>query len=239
MKKILLVSGCSYADKNFKSTFYPNLDTSWDKWPEILAKKLNMDCVNLGYCGSGNDYVYSSLIDYIVQNNNNLELVISGWTKAARRSYTKVDYFGNEVNFNLRLDTHGDMDYFIKRSLRYYYSFQQVCKSLNIPFKQVHILNPTRAAIWDEKRKNGYEYTTKKEALAIEAQAIKMFISNSYFDKIDEKHFIGWPVEPKLGGFSMEDKLDKDKHFISEQDTHPNAEGHKLIAETIYENLNL
>ena len=225
MKKILLVSGCSYTDKNFKSIFHPDLDTSWDKWPEILAKKLNMDCVNLGYCGSGNDYVYSSLLDYIVQNNENLGLVIPGWTRAVRRSYTK-----NKVRFNLRWDTHGDMDYFIKRSLRYYYTFQQVCKSLNIPFKQIHILDPYESAIGEEKRKNLSKYTTKKEA-------IKMFMSNSYFDKIDEKHFIGWPVEPKLGGFSMWDKLDNNKHFISEEDRHPNAEGQKIIAETIYENL--
>ena len=225
MKKILLVSGCSYTDKNFKSIFHPDLDTSWDKWPEILAKKLNMDCINLGYCGSGNDYVYSSLLDYIVQNNENLGLVIPGWTRAVRRSYTK-----NKVRFNLRWDTHGDMDYFIKRSLRYYYTFQQVCKSLNIPFKQIHILDPYESAIGEEKRKNPSEYTTKKEA-------IKMFMSNSYFDKIDEKHFIGWPVEPKLGGFSMWDKLEQDKHFISEKDRHPNAEGQKIIAETIYENL--
>ena len=225
MKKILLVSGCSYTDKNFKSIFHPDLDTNWDKWPEILAKKLNMDCINLGYCGSGNDYVYSSLLDYIVQNNENLGLVIPGWTRAVRRSYTK-----NKVRFNLRWDTHGDMDYFIKRSLRYYYTFQQICKSLNIPFKQVHILDPYESAIGEEKRKNPSEYTTKKEA-------IKMFMSNSYFDKIDEKHFIGWPVEPKLGGFSMWDKLEQDKHFISEKDRHPNAEGQKIIAETIYENL--
>ena len=225
MKKILLVSGCSYTDKNFKSIFHPDLDTNWDKWPEILAKKLNMDCINLGYCGSGNDYVYSSLLDYIVQNNENLGLVMPGWTRAVRRSYTK-----NKVRFNLRWDTHGDMDYFIKRSLRYYYTFQQICKSLNIPFKQVHILDPYESAIGEEKRKNPSEYTTKKEA-------IKMFMSNSYFDKIDEKHFIGWPVEPKLGGFSMWDKLEQDKHFISEKDRHPNAEGQKIIAETIYENL--
>lgn len=225
MKKILLVSGCSYTDKNFKSIFHPDLDTNWDKWPEILAKKLNMDCINLGYCGSGNDYVYSSLLDYIVQNNENLGLVIPGWTRAVRRSYTK-----NEVRFNLRWDTHGDMDYFIKRSLKYYYTFQQVCKSLNIPFKQIHILDPYESAIGEEKRKNPSKYTTKKEA-------IKIFMSNSYFDKIDEKNFIGWPVEPKLGGFSTWDKLDKNKHFISEEDRHPNAEGQKIIAETIYENL--
>jgi len=77
MKKILLVSGCSYTDKNFESIFHPNLDTSWTKWPELLAEKLNMNCVNLGYSGSGNDYVYSSLLDYIVKDNNDIGLVIS------------------------------------------------------------------------------------------------------------------------------------------------------------------
>jgi len=225
MKKILLVSGCSYTDKNFESIFHPNLDTSWTKWPELLAEKLNMNCVNLGYSGSGNDYVYSSLLDYIVKDNNDIGLVISGWTRVVRRSYTK-----DNLRFNLRWDTHGDMNYFIKRSLRYYYTFQQVCKSLNIPFKQIHILDPYKSAIGEEKVKNPSNYTTREEA-------IKMFMSNSYFDKIDEKYFIGWPVEPKLGGFSMWDKLDNNKHFISEEDRHPNAEGQKIIAETIYENL--
>mgnify|MGYP006081368751 FL=1 len=225
MKKILLVSGCSYTDKNFESVFHPDLDTSWTKWPELLAEKLNMNCVNLGYCGSGNDYVHSSLLDYIVKNNNNLGLVIPAWTRVVRRSYTKLN-----VRFNLRWDTHGDMNYFIKRSLRYYYTFQQVCKTLNIPFKQMHMLEPYKSAIGEEQSKNTGKYTTRKEA-------IKMFMLNSYFDKIDEKNFIGWPVEPMLGGFSMWDKLDQNTHFISKEDRHPNAEGQKVIAETIYENL--
>ena len=46
-KKILLVSGCSWSDNNFNSIFHPSLDCSWTKWPELLAKKLDMICVNL------------------------------------------------------------------------------------------------------------------------------------------------------------------------------------------------
>ena len=41
MKK-LIVSGCSYTAKEFLSSAYPDLDTSWPKWPELLGKKLNM-----------------------------------------------------------------------------------------------------------------------------------------------------------------------------------------------------
>ena len=54
MRKILLVSGCSNTDKDFYSELHPELDTSWPKWPELLAKKLDMDCVNLGKSGAGN-----------------------------------------------------------------------------------------------------------------------------------------------------------------------------------------
>ena len=58
MKKILLVSGCSFTDKNFYSGVHPEMDTSYPKWPELLAKKLDMDCINLGQNGAGNEYIY-------------------------------------------------------------------------------------------------------------------------------------------------------------------------------------
>ena len=54
MRKILLVSGCSNTDKDFYSELHPDMDCSWPKWPELLAKKLDMDCVNLAKSGAGN-----------------------------------------------------------------------------------------------------------------------------------------------------------------------------------------
>mgnify|MGYP007000298305 len=56
MKKILLASGCSFTDKNWISDFHPEIDTSFPKWPELLAKKLDMECINLGKSGSGNEF---------------------------------------------------------------------------------------------------------------------------------------------------------------------------------------
>ena len=64
MKK-LIVSGCSWGDTNFFSSFHPDMDCDWPKWPEILAEKLGMECVNLCKCGAGQEYIYSSLCDYI------------------------------------------------------------------------------------------------------------------------------------------------------------------------------
>ena len=223
MRKVLLVSGCSYTDKTFRSDFHPNIDTGWPKWPELLGKKLDMDVVNYGYCGSGNEYIYSSLLDHLTSNPiNDIGLVIPGWSRVPRRDLN----VGNR-KYNIRWDNHGDMKYFMMRSLRYYYSLQEVCKSLKVPYKQIHILDPYESAVVEQ---NELFNMTREDAM-------KEFMSSSYYDKIDEKNFIGWPIESKLGGFCAWDKLDADKHFISEIDRHPNRQGQEIIAELIYENL--
>ena len=223
MRKVLLVSGCSYTDKTFRSDFHPNIDTGWPKWPELLGKKLDMDVVNYGYCGSGNEYIYSSLLDDLTSNPiKDIGLVIPGWSRVPRRDFN----VGNR-KYNIRWDNHGDMKYFMMRSLRYYYSLQEVCKSLKVPYKQIHILDPYESAVVEQ---NELFNMTREDAM-------KEFMSSSYYDKIDEKNFIGWPIESKLGGFCAWDKLDADKHFISEIDSHPNRQGQEIIAELIYENL--
>ena len=223
MRKVLLVSGCSYTDKTFRSDFHPNIDTGWPKWPELLGKKLDMDVVNYGYCGSGNEYIYSSLLDHLTSNPiKDIGLVIPGWSRVPRRDFN----VGNR-KYNIRWDNHGDMKYFMMRSLRYYYSLQEVCKSLKVPYKQIHILDPYESAVVEQ---NELFNMTREDAM-------KEFMSSSYYDKIDERNFIGWPIESKLGGFCAWDKLDADKHFISEIDRHPNRQGQEIIAELIYENL--
>ena len=223
MRKKLIVSGCSYTDKTFRSDFHPNIDTGWPKWPELLGKKLDMDVVNYGYCGSGNEYIYSSLLDHLTSNPiKDIGLVIPGWSRVPRRDFN----VGNR-KYNIRWDNHGDMKYFMMRSLRYYYSLQEVCKSLKVPYKQIHILDPYESAVVEQ---NELFNMTREDAM-------KEFMSSSYYDKIDEKNFIGWPIESKLGGFCAWDKLDADKHFISEIDRHPNRQGQEIIAELIYENL--
>ena len=223
MRKVLLVSGCSYTDKTFRSDFHPNIDTGWPKWPELLGKKLDMDVVNYGYCGSGNEYIYSSLLDHLTSNPiKDIGLVIPGWSRVPRRDFN----VGNR-KYNIRWDNHGDLKYFMMRSLRYYYSLQEVCKSLKVPYKQIHILDPYESAVVEQ---NELFNMTREDAM-------KEFMSSSYYDKIDEKNFIGWPIESKLGGFCAWDKLDADKHFISEIDRHPNRQGQEIIAELIYENL--
>lgn len=247
MRKVLLVSGCSYTDKTFRSDFHPNIDTGWPKWPELLGKKLDMEVVNYGYCGSGNEYIYSSLLDHLTSNPiENIGLVIPGWSRVPRRDF-KV---GNR-KYNIRWDNHGDMKYFMMKSLRYYYSLQEVCKSLKVPYKQIHILDPYESAVIEQNEMYGEDKVQQKQNYSMNnpymvnqldsrftrEDAMKELMSSSYYDKIDERNFIGWPIESKLGGFCAWDKLDADKHFISDLDRHPNRQGQEVIAELIYENL--
>ena len=38
--------------------------------PELLGEKLNMDVINLGNAGAGNEYIFASLYDHLNQINH-------------------------------------------------------------------------------------------------------------------------------------------------------------------------
>ena len=65
MVKKLVALGCSYTENQYPFTV----------WPELLAKKLDMECVNLAKCGKGNEYIYSSILDYLFLENIGLLLL--------------------------------------------------------------------------------------------------------------------------------------------------------------------
>jgi hypothetical protein len=224
MKKILLVSGCSYTDKNYQSIYHPEIDCSWPKWPELLAEKLNMECINLGKGGSGQEYIYNSILDYSLKiKKEDIGLIIPAWSGASRRDYQSYKRW-----HNILWDTKGDMPYFIQRSLRYFYSFQIFCERFNLPYKQVQMISLYSIPHNIEYDKNNI--LAAKHAVAL---------SNYFVNVINHKNFIGWPpiLDP---GFSMRDMFkgpNEKKYLISNQDAHPNKEGQKLIAQTIYENL--
>ena len=58
MKKVLLVGGCSFTANNFETLVHPEMDTSWQMWPQLLAKKLDMQLVNVAISGAGNEQIF-------------------------------------------------------------------------------------------------------------------------------------------------------------------------------------
>lgn len=218
MKK-LIVSGCSWCDTKFESVFHPELDCSWPKWPEMLAERLGMECINLGKGGSGSEYIYNSLLE-TVPHTSNIGLVIAAWSKSERRDWQKKNKTWNSERFDIK----GTNEYWIQRQIRYYYSFQILCEYLQLPYKQVQMLSPTQygdGGVGDRK-------------------ALVSFETSVIIDLINEDNFIGWPIFKELGGFNIQNKIisKKDRRFeISNEDSHPNKKGQELIVDFMYENI--
>ena len=252
MKKILLVSGDSYTDPNFVSDFHPELDTSWPKWPELLAKKLDMICINLGKSGAGNEYIYSSLLDYITDNKNSIEnigLVIAGWSQCQRKDYQS----GQSGRWtNERLDPHGDAPSWVNRSLKYYLSFQILCERYNLNYLHFQMINLYTDVLYGLKY--GHREQVNNDKLIgktipykgyyhQDLQRILRYIM-SYENKINTEKFWGWPIARQLDGYTMcswgspifSDE-EKKIYKISELDDHPNREGQEKIMEYIYDRL--
>ena len=233
MKKILLVSGCSFTTREYESHHHPEKDfASYDKWPEMLAEKLNMQCVNLGQSGAGNEYISNSIIDYIEEaNKSDIGLVIPAWSQCRRRDYQMYSYRSKQTTWRFEMyDLFGDMRYWITKSLKTYYFFQIYCDYYNIPDKQFQMI---------ELFKDNVEHISWNAASKEKVELDSFTESEMYYKKI--KNFIGKTSPIK----SMQDTLtgnrkdeQKIKEFsISPEDWHPSKNGHRLIAEYIYENL--
>ena len=228
MKKILLASGCSFTEKDFKSKFHPKMNCSWPKWPEILAKKLDMDCINLAKSGAGQEYIYSSLLEEIVKTKKDkIGLVMAAWSGAPREDF-EVEWGWRSI----KESKNGTIEYFVNRSIRYMFSLQILCERYNLSLKQFQMLP------FFENNSNN----------------IRNLLKNLFIDKINEDDFIGWPIEPSIGGFNVtEGRNFNGQRYgqkykctlynpccpwtISEEDHHPNAEGQRVIAEFFYENI--
>jgi hypothetical protein len=232
MKKILLVSGCSFTAPKFYSQFHPDLDTSWPKWPTILAEKLDMDCINLAHGGAGNEYIYSSLLDKILQlmaadRKDEIGLIIPAWSHVKRKDYklgakwfhpgivqgdySPYDTYRKDILFNPNPDTQynttaGDTQFCINQSVRYYYSLQEICKSKKLPYKAFQMIHA-----WDYHEVGNDKWdkldSASQDIIKNENKKIMKYIYCSpYFNMIDDT-FIGWPLDKGLGGFSIEEDV--------------------------------
>ena len=227
--KILIVSGDSYTDSKYTETH------KFPVWPELLAKKLKMECVNLGRSGQGNEYISSSLLDTIseLKNHKNIGLVIPMWSE-----FSRIDFAGrhgqwaalhfpaeegtldrhnqewkNRIMKDLYTNGLGRSEPNLKKSLRIFYMFQQTMKSLNIPFLQVI---GTQTIPWPAAK----------------------IIDSPYLKLIDKNLFCGWPAIPEVGGWHVDSFLDGYEYEdvrMGLDDCHPNDKGHSLISKKLYQ----
>ena len=98
-RKILLAGGCSFTEHTLFSYCDPSLSTDFPRWPEVLAKKLDMECVNLGRSGCSNQLISTSIFEYLMENpKKEIGLVCCLWTEYTRTSlYNMPDWPANVV----------------------------------------------------------------------------------------------------------------------------------------------
>lgn len=289
-KKTLIVSGCSWTDPNQLSediNVSNDIVRNYNRWPNIVADKLNLELINFGKYASGNEYIFSSLIDNITamgeNERNNIGLVIVAWSEAKRTDFeyrkNENDYYVKNIfatkdqrryNKKYAWDSvlytdplRGDMFYRVKQSIRYMYLLQTFLKFNNIPYKMVQAVPLQKLSNLGSEF--NLEFTLGSSQRADEVQNLNMV--QNYFNKelskeltdfqlchsIDKNNFIGWPNLMRLGpnlmrldGYTLYDKLDKKKDFISDltihteyrKDNHPNQNGHNKIADIILNNIN-
>ena len=247
MKKYLIVSGCSWGDPNFISAEHPDMDTSWKMWPEILAEKLDMQLINLCKSGQGQEYIYSSLIDRLQTiPTNQIGLMIAAWSTAPRRDYQMSGFQTRKQLWTAdQFDWRGCIEYWIDRSMRYYYTFQSIMELHRIPYRQIQMVHLYTGYMWEELRKKtnhpphkdnednleGDDYLWKQE---YKKMCKEQILSSPYYNKIN-KNFIDWdrvsiPSEVNRLGPNYIER-------ISERDKHPNENGQKQIARLIYDRL--
>lgn len=259
MKKILLVGGCSYSNDRFRSVHHPDLDVSWPKWPEIIGKLLDMEVINVSESGAGQEYIYSNILDKLQTiDHSRIGLIIAAWSTAPRRDYQIESLYLNKAKWtNDMYDTKGFMNYWIDRSLRYYYSFQIVCEHLKLPYKQVQMIDLFKGYLWQElirKRTKDWPEDHVKQIPILnkpadltaeeknwkekeEKKYLAQIHNSPYYEKINN-NFIGWPTDPRLNGYSLSDKvLHSFDDRISRIDLHPNEQGQRKLARFIYDRL--
>ena len=259
-RKKLLAVGCSYTDEWWTREY------GFPVWPELLAEKLDMDYHNLGQSGAGNIHISGKLFDTIVEEK--FDLIVIQWSEFQRMDFEhfisksgikKPGYDGKKIAWprigwwhlhphritpyehvkinpeaKSKLLEYNSIIASTLAALRLFWITQNILK--DIPHLMIQgctpVCTPHLGPLSVFKQPIDYYNIIVKEC-------IRFMLQSPYIDLIENKKFIGWPIWPQLGGFSIDDhlyKLDPDGYNrISEEDTHPNYAGHKIISELIYE----
>lgn len=234
MSKILLTSGSSFSVDFDGPSDDPAVFTNFDRWPRILADKLELDLINKSKPGASNLYIFDHLMENIVQHGTNIELVVAGWSYGFKTSIFR-NYELNYINTNdqdlgdtvlidnaIQLRSKIILDELlsssIEQTLRLIVYLQECCDSKNIKCVHYPLLNIFKTGLEHQQH----------------IKILEQLTASPFFQKIQTfKNVIGWPCDTYLGGFTYS-TAHSDK-LISNKDRHPSEQGQKVIAQEIYD----
>jgi len=253
-KKKLIVAGCSYTD-NYAMKIHIQ---TFPIWAELLADKLDMELVNLGNCGDGNEAIWSKVTDEIVSTKN-IGLVVVGWSEVERTSF-----FAEVWNRRMAVYQHQWESFKPSRKIEEVENKSDVeintfreGKAFKISeiFDKYHLMDLTAGT--QKTLRYIYNFQSLCTSLKIphlQFQACypnadgdtitdmqrfgKELISSPYLSLIEDTTFLGWPISEHIGGWCWDYLMDqkdpsRNKMRITKKDTHPNEKGHKYMMEIL------
>ena len=198
MRKKLLISGCSFTDINYVKKINATGGKQCDDfptWGEILAKQLDMDLVPLGLNGAGQKYIYSSIQDYVLENDpKEIGLCVAAWSKSQRVNWQNESLRWADSKDNI----YGDVRGWIMESLRYMYAFQNLMEQHRIPYRHFQMISLFVDYIYEVQFKmygGNYE--------KIRQDCIEVIEKSPQYKHM--RNFIGWPIFNEEGGFVVGD----------------------------------
>ena len=77
-KKIMIAGGCSYTDPDYKTSNKDKDQTPglWPMWPEHLGKKLDLEVINTGRSGAGNEEIIHCVMENLLLYGDRVDTVV-------------------------------------------------------------------------------------------------------------------------------------------------------------------
>tara|TARA_R110002153_G_scaffold273143_1_gene443180 strand:+ start:90 stop:887 length:798 start_codon:yes stop_codon:yes gene_type:complete len=253
-KNILLTSGCSWTDEKFYS-----IDSSvpedkrggWPMWPELISSDLNLKSYNLAKSGSDNKTIFDGIIDFLYKNNNVKTVIViwSGWDR-----YKTMGFLDHYPIASLMMDELDEFNVYKKLyKMDSYSDFFKSCSKNDLNVYVRDVIDSTLRYIYLlssilEEEKINYIFFQGVTPFPINISSdipdmvsydnhdlLKSFSESIYHSFIKKnKSIFGYPFFNFLGGKRIQQLTGGNTNLeISELDTHPNAEGQKVITKFI------
>ena len=103
-KRYILAGGCSFTCSELISPVVPKEESMFTRWPELLGEKLNLPVKNLAKSGRGNTWIYERLMSDLLNNHEQIEFVVVGWSEPSRYDLWDIEFTPMNDVFNKMSD---------------------------------------------------------------------------------------------------------------------------------------
>ena len=223
--KKLLCLGCSYTDDDYRS------DLDFPRWPSILGSKLKIDVVNLGRIAVGNEKIFYLLYDYLYDYFDVTDVCIL-WTGWYRQSFFETDSRDITSSLIMRMIEeyqrglphgfaykHFNLEKVINLNLRMFYMARKLCESKGINYICGQGINAIQFSKIEKLKKQGFN------------APYDIFNLSNFHELCRLNRYWQGPMSRVL---DMIDYENKKEFHISDDDSHPNKNGHEAIANYFY-----